>query len=119
GDSSLLACALVVLVYRVGLGQAQLRGAQQGRLQLQNALNNSSERTAHRTAATRSLVVLNMQDDIGSSAGSPSNQARDTQSAGAISRRRMLATSAGALVGASMIGAGKAATETDIGDKTP
>jgi len=36
-----------------------------------------------------------------------------------MSRRRMLATSAGALVGASMIGAGKAATETDIGDKTP
>ena len=31
----------------------------------------------------------------------------------------MLATSAGALVGASMIGAGKAATETDVGDKTP
>ena len=31
----------------------------------------------------------------------------------------MLATSAGALVGASMIGTGKAATETDIGDKTP
>ena len=31
----------------------------------------------------------------------------------------MLATSAGALVGASMIGAGKAATEIDIGDKTP
>src|SRR5438067_7858204 len=47
------------------------------------------------------------------------NQARDTQSAGAMSRRRMLATSAGALVGASMIGAAKAATETDIGDKTP
>src|SRR5438477_12879853 len=36
-----------------------------------------------------------------------------------MSRRRMLATSAGALVGASMIGAGKAATETDVGDKTP
>jgi len=36
-----------------------------------------------------------------------------------MSRRRMLATSAGALVGASMIGAGKAATEIDIGDKTP
>jgi len=53
-----------------------------------------------------------MEDEVfGSSAWSPCNQARDTQSAGAMSRRRMLATSAGALVGASMIGAGKAATE--------
>src|SRR5438067_13903813 len=47
------------------------------------------------------------------------NQARDTQSVGTMSRRRMLATSAGALLGASMIGTAKAATETDIGDKTP
>jgi NAD(P)-dependent dehydrogenase (short-subunit alcohol dehydrogenase family) len=42
------------------------------------------------------------------------------QNPGAISRRRMLATSAGALVGASVIGAAQAATtKTDIGDKTP
>src|SRR5438874_5866736 len=61
-----------------------------------------------------------MQDQVfGSSAGSPSNQARYTQSVATMSRRRMLATSAGALVGASMIGTGKAATEADIGDKTP
>jgi len=61
-----------------------------------------------------------MQDEIiASSVDSPSNQVIPAQSHGAMSRRRMLATSAGALVGASMIGAGKAATETDIGDKTP
>src|SRR6266513_6370373 len=61
-----------------------------------------------------------MGDEVfGSLTGSSSNQARDSQSAVAMSRRRMLATSAGALIGASMIGAGKAATETDIGDKTP
>jgi len=36
-----------------------------------------------------------------------------------MSRRRMLATSAGALVATSMIRAAKAATQTDIGDKTP
>src|SRR6266513_3476012 len=59
-----------------------------------------------------------MGDEVfGSLTGSSSNQARDSQSAVAMSRRRMLATSAGALIGASIIGAGKAATETDIGDK--
>src|SRR5438270_2918811 len=61
-----------------------------------------------------------MQDEIiASSVDSPSNQVIPAQSHGAMSRRRMLGTSAGALVGASMMGAGKAATETDIGDKTP
>lgn len=43
------------------------------------------------------------------------------ESAAGISRRRMLATSGGALVGASMLGPGRtiAATESHIGDKTP
>src|SRR5438067_4042748 len=73
-------------------------------------------RNVNRATAARTLVVLNMGDDVfGSLTGSSSNQVRDSQTAGAMSRRRMLATSAGALVGASMIGAGKAATETNIG----
>ena len=73
----------------------------------------------NKAAAARTLVVLNMQDEVGSSADSPSKQVTRAQSRGAMSRRRMLTTSAGALVGASMIRAGKAATQTDIGDKTP
>jgi short chain dehydrogenase len=62
-----------------------------------------------------------MQDEVIGRSDSPAHQKTVAQPQRAMSRRRMLATSAGAFVGASMIGAGKAAstTQTDVGDKTP
>ncbi len=61
-----------------------------------------------------SAITLHMTNEISSPDPDQSDNART-----GVTRRKMLATSAGALVGASMIGRAQGATTTDIGDMKP